>query len=377
MTEEQGSYTEAQVAAIVASHNLEAWEVFVNSILKELTPSEVSRAVIACALEHLHEAARANFTFAVQAGKALLAAAVYRSAVWSTVLFDVRGAVAEWCVQAGDEEQAQELWRLMLPAEDDMVSLRLLTSILNSALRTRNFAAAETECLRGLALYKALVTRQEASDVVNAFLHAFASLLAARYRFAEASQRFYELYMRTKILTHLRAAIVCAIQSDAGATRARLLSTFYKDKNAVLFGELYGILTRAHHSHLLRPSDLGQFLSYVEPSTDTAVIERAFIQHNLQAISRVYYNIGFAELGALIGTTAREAERLVARMVSERRLDATLDQTTETVVFCRYDNASALEAWDARIASVCEELSHATDLIVSHHNEFSEHLLLN
>ncbi|ESL08641.1 hypothetical protein TRSC58_03653 [Trypanosoma rangeli SC58] len=265
----------------------------------------------------------------------------------------------------------------MLPAEDDMVSLRLLTNILNSALRTRNFAAAETECLRGLALYKALATRQEASDVVNAFLHAFASLLAARHRFAEASQRFNELYMRTKILTHLRAAIVCAIQGDAGATRARLLGIFYNDKNAVLFGELYDILTRAHHSHLLRPSDLRRFLSYVESSTDTAVVERAFIQHNLQAISRVYYNIGFAELGALIGTTAREAERLVARMVSERRLDATLDQTTETVVFCQYDSVSALEAWDARIASACEELSHATDLIVSHHNELSEHPLLN
>ncbi|RNF16001.1 putative cop9 signalosome complex subunit [Trypanosoma conorhini] len=377
MPEEHGGYSEAQVASLVASQNMPAWDAFVNWLLMELAPSEASRAVIACALRQLHEAARVNLTFAIQAGNALLAAATHRSAVWSTVLFDIRGAVANWCVQAGDEEQAQELWRLMLPADDDMESLRLLTNILNSALRTRSFAAAETDCLRGLASYKALAARQEANDVVNSFLQAFAALLAGRHRFAEASQRFHELYVRTKTLAHLRAAVVCAIQADASATRSRLLGIFYKDENAALLGGLHGLLHRAHHAQLLRPDDLRRFLPYVEAPSDTAAVERAFIQHNLQAISRVYYNIGFAELGALLGTTGCEAERLVARMVSERRLDATLDQTTETVLFCRHDNTAALEVRDARIAFACEELARATDLIVSRHDEFREYLLFN
>ncbi|ESS65564.1 hypothetical protein TCDM_05944 [Trypanosoma cruzi Dm28c] len=374
--EEEGSYTEAQVASLVASQNLGKWESFVKSALKEVAPSETSRAAIAYALRNLYEAARVNLIFAVQAGKLLLAAGTHRSAVWGAALFDVRGAVADWCVQAGDEEQAQELWHLMLPVDDDVVSLKLLTNLLNSALRTRNFATAETDCLRGLASYKALSIRTEANDVVNAFLHAFASLLAARHRFLESSQRFYELYVRTKSLDHLRGAIVCAIQADASATRSSLLGAFFKDESAMLLGELYDVLNRAHHFHVLRPSDLQRFLPYVEPFSDTAAVERAFIQHNLQAISRVYYNIGFEELGTLLGITPSETEQLVARMASERRLDAILDQTTETVIFSRPENTSVLEAWDARITAVCEELSHAADLVLSRHAELSEHLLL-
>ncbi|KEG10290.1 putative cop9 signalosome complex subunit [Trypanosoma grayi] len=376
-TGEGAHYTEARLSSLVASQDLEAWNVFARDVLEEVAPSEASAAAVACALHQLRVAARTNLAFAIDAGKALLAAAAHRGAGWGAVLFDVREAVAEWCVRAGDEAQAQELWRAMLPAETGTVTLRLLTNFLNSAIRTRSYAVAETECLRGLSTYKALSMRPEANNEVNNFLLAFASLLAARRRFVEAAQRFYELYLRTKVLSHLREAIVCVIQADASAARSRLLKTLYKDESAVLLGELHTILSRACHTHLLRPSELQRFLPYVEPSADaSAAVERAFIQHNLQAISRVYYNIGFTELGALLGITASEAERLVAQMVSERRLDASLDQTTDTVFFSRSDNASSLEAWDAKITSVCEELACVADLIVRQHAEFNEYLLL-
>ncbi|ORC85550.1 uncharacterized protein TM35_000341620 [Trypanosoma theileri] len=264
-----------------------------------------------------------------------------------------------------------------LPAQSDEASLVLLTKLLNSAMQTNSYATVETECMRGLALYKSLAMKPEANVVVNEFLHAFATLLAARQRFTESSQRFYDLYMRTKGLSHLRKAIVCAIQADATVTRSRLLGLFYKDENAVLLGELYTILGRAHNFHVLRQSDLQRFLPYVEPSpTAVAAVTRAFVQHNLQAVSRVYYNIGFAELGLLLGITATEAERLVAQMVTERRLDARLDQTTETVIFAQSDNASVMAAWDAKTTSICEELAHVADLIVSRHPEFNDYLLL-
>ncbi|KAH9578155.1 Proteasome component (PCI) domain [Trypanosoma melophagium] len=264
-----------------------------------------------------------------------------------------------------------------LPAQSDGVSLVLLTKLINSAMQTSSYGTVETECMRGLTLYKALAMRPEANNVVNEFLHSFATFLATRHRFAESSQRFYELYMRTKGLSHLRKAIVCAIQADATVIRSRLLGLFYKDENVVLLGELYTILSRAYNFHVLRQSDLQRFLPYVEPSSTTVdAVTRAFVQHNLQAVSRVYHNIGFKELGSILGITAPEAERLVAQMVTERRLDACLDQTTETVIFTQSDNTSVMAAWDAKTTSVCEELALVADLIVSRHPEFNDYLLL-
>lgn len=374
--DKEENYTEARVASLVLAHDLNAWKVFVASALKETVPSDASRALIACALQHLNATAHVNLSFVIHAGKVLLSAGAHLGAMWSSVLFDVRAAVAEWHVQAGDEEEARELWNAMLPAESGVVSLRLLTNILNSALRTRSYTAAETKCLQGLALYSALSMQPEANEVVNAFLHSFASLMAARHRFVEASRRFYDLYVRTKVLSHLSVAIVSAIQADASASRTQLLATLYRDENAAQLGDLYTILTRAYCFHILRSSDLQKFLPYVQPPFDKSTVDSAFIQHNLQAISRVYYNIGLAELGAFLGVAPSEAERIVARMVLEGRLDATLDQTVEAVVFGRPDKTSALEAWNARIGAVCDELGYVVNLIDDHDAGFRGHPLL-
>jgi COP9 signalosome complex subunit 4 len=56
-------------------------------------------------------------------------------------------------------------------------------------------------------------------------------------------------------------------------------------------------------------------------------------KHNVIAASRVFSNISFDSLGALLGLPSDAAQKLVARMVSEKRLSARLDQVAGFVDF--------------------------------------------
>ncbi len=56
----------------------------------------------------------------------------------------------------------------------------------------------------------------------------------------------------------------------------------------------------------------------------STVLERAVVEHNLAAASRLYLNIYFAELGALLGVPAERAEAVASRMIAENRLQVRL-----------------------------------------------------
>ena len=62
----------------------------------------------------------------------------------------------------------------------------------------------------------------------------------------------------------------------------------------------------------------------------STVLERAMIEHNLAAASKLYMNIYSEELGQLLGTSAEKAERVAARMIAEERLQVN--------IFCGYSD---------------------------------------
>jgi len=56
------------------------------------------------------------------------------------------------------------------------------------------------------------------------------------------------------------------------------------------------------------------------------VLERAIIEHNIEAVTHIYNSISFTELGALLETPPSRAEQILSNMVLENRIQATLDQ---------------------------------------------------
>ena len=52
-------------------------------------------------------------------------------------------------------------------------------------------------------------------------------------------------------------------------------------------------------------------------SENITILERAVIEHNLLSASKLYVNISFDELGALLGVSPENAEKFASQMISE------------------------------------------------------------
>ena len=63
------------------------------------------------------------------------------------------------------------------------------------------------------------------------------------------------------------------------------------------------------------------------------MLERAVREHNIGACAKVYDNISFEALGAILGQTAEQAEVAARRMVEQGRLRAWIDQPLHLLYF--------------------------------------------
>ena len=90
-----------------------------------------------------------------------------------------------------------------------------------------------------------------------------------------------------------------------------------------------------------------------------SILDRAVVEHNILSASKLYNNIMLDELGALLGipphkvllagcrgnvcftqsmrlmTTPPQAEKIAAKMISEGRMDGSIDQIASVVYFKR------------------------------------------
>ena len=55
-------------------------------------------------------------------------------------------------------------------------------------------------------------------------------------------------------------------------------------------------------------------------------MDRAVIEHNLLSASKLYNNISFTELGALLEITPTKAEKIASQMITEGRMNGYVDQ---------------------------------------------------
>jgi COP9 signalosome complex subunit 4 len=75
-----------------------------------------------------------------------------------------------------------------------------------------------------------------------------------------------------------------------------------------------------------------------EPATSTrtgpsTVLDRAVMEHNLLASSKIYNNITFRGLGALLDLTPGAAENMARKMIEQGRLRGTIDQVDKLIWF--------------------------------------------
>ncbi|KAJ7700131.1 hypothetical protein B0H17DRAFT_280752 [Mycena rosella] len=191
-------------------------------------------------------------------------------------------------------------------------------------------------------------------------------------KFLEAASRYHELSYVGEIDEEERrhmlvAAVTCAVLAPAGPNRSRILASLYRDERTLDL-PTYNILSKMFLDHILRSAEIKSFEATLKPhqlakiaissndrlassghqgddpasanepaaSTRTGpstVLDRAVMEHNLLASSKIYNNITFRGLGALLDLTAGAAETMARKMIEQGRLRGSIDQVDKLIWF--------------------------------------------
>jgi len=207
--------------------------------------------------------------------------------------------------------------------------------------------------------------------------------------FLEASSTYHSLSQEPAIdegerLQALSAAITCAVLVPAGPMRARQLGKLYKDDRATETAE-YSILEKIYLNRLLSPEEVKMFASglkahqLAKTADGSTVLDKAVLEHNLLAVSRLYQNISVVALGQLLGVDADRVEIYAAGMIESDRLFGSIDQIAGILYFNTKEGgqdtgAMDLRAWDANIQGLAEEVEKVTTMLARDEPTFYERI---
>ena len=205
--------------------------------------------------------------------------------------------------------------------------------------------------------------------------------------FLDASSAYLQLSNETVIdeeerLKTLGEAITCAVLAPAGPPRARQLGKLYKDERAIETPS-YPILEKIFLDRLLSPSEVSAFAAglkehqLAKTSDGSTVLDKAVLEHNLLAVSRLYLNIRTANLGALLGVDADRAETYAAAMIESQRLGGSIDQIEGIIHFYKAGKEGGavqgqqqqdavglqLRSWEQGIQGLAEEVEKVTTML--------------
>ncbi|KAF5387669.1 hypothetical protein D9615_000441 [Tricholomella constricta] len=190
-------------------------------------------------------------------------------------------------------------------------------------------------------------------------------------KFLESASRYHELSYVGEIDEEERrhmllAAVTCAVLAPAGPNRSRVLASLYRDERTLEL-PTYNILSKMFLDHILRSAEVKEFERTLkshqlaklaissndrlasagqyddptgmnEPTASTrtgpsTVLDRAVMEHNLLASSKIYNNITFGGLGALLDLTPGAAETMARKMIEQGRLRGSIDQVDKLIWF--------------------------------------------
>lgn len=206
----------------------------------------------------------------------------------------------------------------------------------------------------------------------------YARVLDYRRKFIEAAQRYNELSYRSIIaeeerMESLKHALHCTILASAGQQRSRMLATLFKDERCQQL-PAYDILKKMYLERIIRGDQLQEFAAMLQPhqkattADGSSILDRAVIEHNLLSASKLYNNIKFEELGALLEIPPSKAEKIASQMISEGRMNGYIDQIDGIVHF---ESAETLPQWDKQIQSLCLQVNNIIEKINLHAPEWT------
>jgi len=187
--------------------------------------------------------------------------------------------------------------------------------------------------------------------------------------FLEAALKYHELSQivsEGERLDALKLAVTCAILAKAGPQRSRVLANLYKDDRSAKL-DIFSVLEKMYLERVIRKSEVQLFKEglavhqMADLSDGYKVHEKAIIEHNLLAASKIYLNITFDELGGLLEISPQQAEKVAARMIVEERLKGTIDQVDRLLYF--QTSTDTHQLWDTRIEAACSTVNAVMEVL--------------
>lgn len=211
-----------------------------------------------------------------------------------------------------------------------------------------------------------------------------ARMLDFKRKFLDAARKYVFLSFNVYVppqnqVQALRRGIVCAILASAGPQRSRILTTLHKDERSQTLPEFI-VLEKMYLDRIIHANELEEFASTLKEhqratSDDgTSLLDRAVIEHNLLAVSKLYNNISIGELGSLLGIPPLKAERIAAKMIIEERLSGSIDQIDAMLEF---KSSRSLDSWDEHIGNLCRQVNFIVEKINKLHPQWCNTALEN
>ncbi|KAJ3326684.1 hypothetical protein HDU76_012727 [Blyttiomyces sp. JEL0837] len=299
-----------------------------------------------------------------------------------------------------DEEEWSEAAKVLqgIPLDSghrtisDIYRLKIYILIAQLLLEDEDSVAAETYLNRA-ALIVGKVTPESqpteaqqthAKTLATQFKASQARLLDYKRSFLQAASKYLDLSYNTDMLEEDRLhclveAVTAAVLAPAGPQRSRLLATLYKDDRVreqpkLQEGGLYSVLEKMFLDRVIRRNEVEEFAATLKPhqlaklADGGTVLDRAVMEHNLLAASKIYNNISFKELGTLLGVDGEKAEQVASRMVTESRLAATIDQIDQLIFFV---SPKVYPTWDHQISGLSHHVDSVVDMIQRKHPEWT------
>ncbi|KAH9977806.1 hypothetical protein BGW80DRAFT_1435518 [Lactifluus volemus] len=230
----------------------------------------------------------------------------------------------------------------------DEEKLRVYVRIVRLLLEEEDSVQAETLHNRATSLIHSTSDR----ELLLCYKLCHARISDYARKFLEAASRYHELSFFGEIDEDerrfmLSAAVTCAVLAPAGPNRSRILSSLCRDERTAEL-PTYSIkeFEKTLKPHQLAKISLstndwlsstledGDFVEGASTRTGpTTVLDRAVMEHNVLASSRIYNNITFSGLGALLDLTPGAAETMARKMIEQGRLKGHIDQVDKLIWF--------------------------------------------
>jgi COP9 signalosome complex subunit 4 len=173
----------------------------------------------------------------------------------------------------------------------------------------------------------------------------YAQVNDAMLKFNQAASLYIDLSLQgsigvdeSELKAFLGNAVTCAILASPGTQRSRLLTLLYKDERSRLL-EHFDLLEKMYLERFIKMSEVKKFEEGLQPhqkgntAEGYSVLQKAVLEHNVLALSKIYNNISFDQITKLLEIPIERAESLVASMISEGKIKAHINQSDKFIHF--------------------------------------------